>query len=237
MLSLRPGGQTRKKGHQFTFSTAALGNIGGMSKIVFACLTLAVMCLLALPAGAQTLYKWVDDNGVVHYGDSVPPEFADNEKEIVNKEGVTVDRLRGKLTEEELAEQQRLEEKRIQDELQARSDQALLATYLSVEEIELHRDRRIELFQAQSRVTELYLRNLHRRLNSLQEEMQRYRPYNEDPNAPLIDRDLMDDVKETRETIERHESNLLKYRADEKQIYARFENDIGRFKKLRGIDQ
>ena len=208
-----------------------------MSKTVFASLSLSVMCLLAMSAGAQTLYKWVDENGVVHYGDSVPPEFADNEKEIVNKEGITVDRLRGKLTEEELAEQKRLEEKRVQDALQARSDQALLATYLSVEEIQLHRDRRIELFQAQSRVTELYLRNLHRRLVSMEEEMQRYRPYNDDPNAPLINRELMDDVNATRETIERHESNLLKYRTDEKQIYARFESDIERFKKLRGMEE
>lgn len=206
-----------------------------MFKIVFASFLLSVMSL-ALPASAQTLYKWVDENGVVHYGDSVPPEFADNEKEIVNKEGVTVDRLRGKMTEEELAEQRRMEEQRLQEELQLRSDQALLATYLSVEEIELHRDRRIELFQAQSRVTELYLRNLHRRLDSLQEEMQRYRPYNEDPNAPLIDRDLMDDVNATKETIERHEGNLLKYQADEKRIHARFANDIARFKQLRGLN-
>ena len=207
-----------------------------MRKIFFAGLVFSVMSLPALSVQAQTLYKWVDENGVVHYGDSVPPEFADNEKEIVNKEGVTVDRLRGKMTEEELAEQKRLEELRIQKELQARSDQALLATYLSVEEIQLHRDRRIELFQAQSRVTELYLRNLHRRLDSLHTEMQRYRPYNDDPNAPLIDRELMDEVNTTKETIERHEGNLLRYRNDEQRIHARFANDIERFRQLRGID-
>ncbi|HEY5655326.1 MAG TPA: DUF4124 domain-containing protein [Woeseiaceae bacterium] len=207
-----------------------------MRKLFFAGLVFSVMSLPALSAQAQTLYKWVDENGVVHYGDSVPPEFADNEKEIVNKEGVTVDRLRGKMTEEELAEQKRLEELRIQKELQARSDQALLATYLSVEEIQLHRDRRIELFQAQSRVTELYLRNLHRRLDSLHTEMQRYRPYNDDPNAPLIDRELMDEVNTTKETIERHEGNLLRYRNDEQRIHARFANDIERFRQLRGID-
>jgi len=207
-----------------------------MRKIFFAGLVFSVMSLPALSVQAQTLYKWVDENGVVHYGDSVPPEFADNEKEIVNKEGVTVDRMRGKMTEEELAEQKRLEELRIQKELQARSDQALLATYLSVEEIELHRDRRIELFQAQSRVTELYLRNLHRRLDSLQTETQRYRPYNDDPNAPLIDRELMDEVNTTKEMIERHEGNLLRYRNDEQRIHARFANDIERFRQLRGID-
>ena len=48
----------------------------------------------------------------------------------------------------------------MQKELQMRADRALLATYQNVDEIVMHRDRRVELFQAQSRVTELYLRNL-----------------------------------------------------------------------------
>ena len=72
----------------------------------------------------------------------------------------------------------------MQKELQARADQALLATYLSVEEIVMHRDRRVELFQAQSRVTELYLRNLERRLTKLRSARPKsYQPYSEDPDA------------------------------------------------------
>ena len=60
------------------------------------------------------------------------------------------------------------------EKLQKRQDQALLATYLSVDEIIMHRDRRVELFQAQSRVTELYLRNLQRRLDNLRSEASRF---------------------------------------------------------------
>lgn len=199
-------------------------------------LTIALFLVPAL-AGAQShkLYKWVDSDGVIHYGDVVPPEFADNEKEVVNQEGVTVDHIRGKLTAEEIAEEQRLKQVREERELQRRSDMALLSTYLSVEEIIMHRDRRIELFQAQARVTELYLRNLRRRLVSLQVDATNYRPYNDDPNAPLIDPRLMDQINEAKETITRHEANLLRFRADEEKIAARFANDIVRFKNLKGI--
>lgn len=182
------------------------------------------------------VYKWVDEDGQIHYGDSVPPEYSDLPKQVLNEHAVTVDHLEGRKTEEQLLAEQKARELETQKELQRRADQALLATYLSVEEIVMHRDRRIELFQAQSRVTELYLRNLERRLSKLKREAARYRPYNEDPDAPLISQDLVTDINETKATIARHEKNLQKFRDDERQMVARFEGDINRFKALKGLD-
>jgi hypothetical protein len=182
------------------------------------------------------VYKWVDEDGQIHYGDSVPPEYSDLPKQVLNEHAVTVDHLEGRKTEEQLLAEQKAKELQTQKELQRRADQALLATYLSVEEIVMHRDRRIELFQAQSRVTELYLRNLERRLSKLKREAARYRPYNEDPDAPLISQDLVTDINETKATIARHEKNLQKFRDDERQMVARFEGDINRFKALKGLD-
>ena len=106
----------------------------------------------------QKVYKWVDNDGNVYYGDSIPVEFSERPKELLNEHGIKIQDLEGKKTAEQL-EQERLEnEVRVAQDLQRRADQALLQTYLSVDEIEMHRDRRVELFQAQSRVTELYLR-------------------------------------------------------------------------------
>lgn len=191
---------------------------------------------VALADTPQKLYRWVDKDGIVHYGDSVPAEYAEAEKQVLNDAGVTVEVLQGKKTPEELAEERRLEEERMQAELQRRADQALLATYLTIDEIKMHRDRRVELFQAQARVTELYLRNLQRRLDSLLEEASKFQPYSDDADAPLIDPDLAADVNETRETIERHEANLERFRSDEQNIVARFDNDIDRFKALKGLN-
>ena len=184
----------------------------------------------------QRLYRWVDDNGVVHYGDLVPPEYADVEKQVLNTRGVTIDIMRGKKTAEEVAEENRIAELRRQEELQRRQDEALLATYLSVDEIIMHRDRRIELFQAQSRVTELYLRNMMHRMAALREEASKYRPYSEDPDAQMIDPELAEDMLVTKATIKRHQANLARFREDEQNIVARFDGDIDRFKSLTGLN-
>ena len=197
-----------------------------------------VGCLAAGIAAAQTatLYRWVDEEGVVHYGDSIPAKYAGLERQVVNEHGITVGVIQAKKTEEELAEDARLEELRTEAEQQRRRDQALLATYLTIDEIEMHRDRRVELFQAQARVTELYLRNLQRRMDSLREEAAKFRPYSQDPEAPMIDPDLADEITRTRHTIARHEENLRKFETDEKNIVARFDGDIDRFKELKGLN-
>lgn len=197
---------------------------------------LLLLAPLASPAQEAKVYKWVDENGTLHYGDSIPARYAELPKEVLNEHGVTVENLEGKKTPEQI-EAERLEKERVAAiELQRRADQALLATYLSVDEILLHRDRRVELFQAQSRVTELYLRNLERRMSKLRNEASNFQPYSEDPEAPMIDGDLMEDLRLTKEVIVRHERNLKKFQADEQQIIARFDGDISRFKVLKGID-
>lgn len=197
----------------------------------------AVCLLLPLAASAQqrATYSWVDDDGHVHYGDSIPPEFADKAKNLLNEHGITVDVIRGKKTPEEIEAERIAAKLELQKELQLRADRALLATYQNVDEIEMHRDRRIELFQAQSRVTELYLRNLDRRLGQLKQESGRYRPYSSDPSAEMIDPKLIQEIKETEETISRHQRNLAKYQEEERSIIERFDGDIHRFRNLKGL--
>jgi hypothetical protein len=198
-----------------------------------------LVCLAHAAAFAgetDRVYKVVDEDGQIFYGDTIPPEYSDRPKEVLNEHAVTVDHLEGRKTEEQLVAEAKARELEMQKELQLRADKALLATYLSVEEIVMHRDRRIELFQAQSRVTELYLRNLERRLTKLKREAAKYRPYSEDPDAPLISEDLVADINETQSTIARHQKNLLKFQEDEAQMVARFEGDINRFKALKGLD-
>lgn len=206
-----------------------------MRKIV---LTGILTITLPLVAGADnhdTNYKWVDEDGVVHFSDKVPADAAEHKKEVVNVHGVTVGEIQGKKTEEE-KEAERIEAERMAAiEAQRIADQALLATYLSVEEILMHRDRRIELFKAQSKVTEMYLRGLERRLDGLRDEASGFSPYSEDPDAPMISDELASDLRKTRDTIERHQANLEKFQADEKEIIERFAGDISRFKKLKGI--
>jgi hypothetical protein len=182
------------------------------------------------------VYRWVDSDGIVHFDDNVPTEYAELPKQILNDHGITVANVRGKKTPEEIEAERKAKELGLQIELQQRADIALLATYLSEDEILMHRDRRVELYQAQARVTELYLRNLDTRLNELLIEASKFKPYSSDDDAPEIDASLAEDLMDTKNTIQRHQQNLSKYQTNEQQIIARFDGDIHRFRSLKGLD-
>ncbi|MEM8682074.1 MAG: DUF4124 domain-containing protein [Pseudomonadota bacterium] len=201
--------------------------------------TLAAFLVVSTSAAGATptgKYKWEDEDGNIVYSDKIPASEAEKDKAIVNDFGVTVETLDGKKSEAELrAEQERMarEEALL---AQRRADQALLNTYLTIEEIMLHRDRRVELWQAQARVTELYLRNLEREHTRLLRQASGFQPYSNDPNAQMIDPDLMKRINETKATIDRHLQNLDDYKEEEQEIRARFDGDIARFKRLKGLE-
>jgi len=205
-----------------------------MRFLIVATVSILLVPLASTASDYKRLYRWVDDTGVVHYGDTVPAKYADAEKQVLNNHGVIVDIMRGKRTAEQLAEESRINELRRQAKLQRRQDEALLATYLSVDEIILHRDRRVELFQAQSRVTELYLRNMMRRMATLRDEASYFRPYSVDPEAQMIDPELAEDILVTKATIKRHQANLARFREEGQSIIHRFDGDIVRFRTLTG---
>ena len=182
------------------------------------------------------VFQWEDTEGVMHYGDRVPPEYASTGHIILNKQGVEVDRVAAERTEEELAAARRLAELRA-EQLKARDkallrDKVLLSTYLSIEEIEALRDRRIELVAGQIRVTQIYLDNLRERLLKLEKEAQRFHPYSTNPDAPMIDQKLARELSDTLDSILLYEQNLARSLQEQDQLASKFAADIDRFREL-----
>jgi hypothetical protein len=207
---------------------------------------LAVLAI-ALPSltGAQPksgqpgkLYQWTDDKGVVHYGDSVPPEYAKADRNVLNNQGVHVGFEQGELTPEQRAEKARLaaeaEQAKHQREQIARRDKMLLETYISVSDIEDLRNRRLELLEGQIKVTELYLANLRKRLLTLQDEASNYKPYTARENAPQIPENLATDISRTAGSINLYEQTLSHTRSTQETVRNSFDDDIRRFKQLKG---
>ena len=199
------------------------------------------LCLLAgayLPAVGQTLYRWVDKDGVVHYGDSIPPEYATQDRDLLNSQGITVGSEQGEITPEERAEMDRIAaaEAAERDALmrQAQRDRMLLNTYLSVADIEDLRDRRLELIDSRIRVTEVYLSNLRNRLASLERDRGRYSPLSERKDAPPVPEDLVLDISRIEASIRLYEQTLNTTRDDRNQLYDAFALDIERFRELKG---
>ena len=46
---------------------------------------------LAADASAAEVYRWVDENGEVHYSESLPPNFQDQGHDVLNERGIVTD--------------------------------------------------------------------------------------------------------------------------------------------------
>jgi hypothetical protein len=207
--------------------------------------TLLVVAALALPSigsgqgsSGRRLYKWTDSNGVVHYDETVPPEYANLDRSVLNAQGVRVGFEEGEITEAERAvieaRERALEAERQAKAEVARRDRMLLETYLSVADIEDLRDRRLELLESQIKVTELYLGNLRKRLVGLQTEASDFKPYTTRTDAPQIPENLALDISRTTASISLYEQTLARTRLDQQALKSSFDEDIARFRELKG---
>jgi hypothetical protein len=181
------------------------------------------------------VYRWVDNQGVVHFGDQVPAEYAPIDREVLNQYGISVRTEQGALTEEEIAAQKKAEAEKKAALVAARRDEVLLSTYLSVEEIEALRDRRMELINGQYSVTTNYLQSLKEKLKQLQLEASKFKPYSKDPEAAPIDEKLAQELSDIVDSIALYEKTLVDTRNRQNRVVMAFDADIARFKELRGL--
>jgi hypothetical protein len=201
-------------------------------------LVVAAIALPSIGSAQQKLYKWTDANGRVYYSETVPPEYANRDRVVLNNHGVPVGTEEGEVTEAERAvnaerESREEAERKAKEEIQ-RKDRMLLETYISVADIEDLRDRRLELLESQIKINEVYLGNLRKRILELQAEASNFKPYSTRADAPQIPENLALDVSQTTSAITRYEQTLAQTRANQAAVKKSFDEDIARFRELKG---
>ena len=186
----------------------------------------------AASTNGRTLYKWVDEQGVTHYGDHIPPEYASQEQHIMNSQGVEISRLDAQKSADQMAAE---EQKRIEAQQSQNRDRNLLNTYASVQEIERLRDQRVTLLSDQIKVTSQFLEVLNGRLNKLRTASMHFKPYNNDAAAPPMPDQVAEDLVRVGNDIRTQQQNLHEKRSEEATMRKQFDSDIQRFKELKGI--
>jgi hypothetical protein len=201
--------------------------------ILCAATALALPGFAASPANSgRVVYKWVDQQGVTHYGDHIPPEYAAQEQHVMNAQGVEIDRLDAQKTPEQLAVD---DQKKAEAEQSRNRDRNLLNTYASVQEIERLRDQRVTLLSDQIKVTSQFLEVLNGRLKKLRAGSLYYRPYSSDPKAPAMPDQFAEDLVRVGNDIRTQEQNLSEKHSEVTTMSKQFESDIARFKELKVI--
>lgn len=211
-----------------------------LQKIRFSILLATGIAVLSVQgAYAENVYKWIDDDGVTHYGDSIPPNYATRQHSILNEQGVEIKVVGGALSSEDLqqlkAQAEAAEKAREEDAAAVIRDRVLLSTYLSVDEIVALRDRRVELVQAQIQVTKLYLNNLRSKLEGLEQEAQRYSQQNMGEKALPLDEKLARELADTIDSIMLYDKTLKDSEAEQLRLQKKFIGDINRFLELKQL--
>lgn len=188
----------------------------------------ALCAVFSLHAEAK-LYKWLDNNGTTHYGETIPPEYA-------NKEAVKLEDGRIKKREDKhekdvqkaalkdpVAEKARIEAER--------HDNALVNTYSSEQEIDLARERNLQQVEARRDSNTTLLQSANANLVGLQKELE---------NATKLGRkgtkaQLEAEVAQAGERISRLQKDLDANTRELETVKARYAADKERYRELRGF--
>jgi len=175
-------------------------------------------------------YRWVDEQGVVHYGDHIPPQYASQDRAILNSQGVEVGHLDAPKTPTEEAAAARAREALMK---QKQHDAFLVSTYTSVKDIEALRNERLEQLKGQRAAAEQYVESLRVRLNSLQSRAMAFQPYSKD--ARRMPDDLAENLVRTVNELHVQGSALTAQGAQEAALRSQFQDDIERYRELHAI--
>jgi hypothetical protein len=203
-----------------------------MSRI--ATLSMLFVLLVGIVGTAQAkLYRWVDEEGNVHYSDRVPPAAAEKERKVLNEEGRTIERHQRAKTREEVEQQRRSEQQIIEEarrrEEQQRQDRMLLMTFTTAEDLEHVRDDRVAAVDAQIMILDEKLERLRKARADLDAQAAKLT----EGGQAMISDDLNQRLQRNEAEIGRSEAYLESRRAERQAIVDKFNADLERFKELK----
>ena len=185
----------------------------------------------SLPATAK-LYKWVDDKGTTHYGETIPPEYANKDRAELNKSGRLIKKIEVPTPAERQAQEQ-ADAKKLADEKAAvekkRRDMTLTSTYSNVKEIDLARNRNLQQVNARINNNNSQLKLANDNLLGLQKESEGYTRANKQ-----IPASLQEDLQESQARVDKLRQNLEKSLAEKAAVEARYDADKVRYQELTG---
>jgi|HubBroStandDraft_1064217.scaffolds.fasta_scaffold06663_5 hypothetical protein len=186
----------------------------------------------ASSSGHGVAYRWVDDQGVVHYGDHVPAQDTAKDRVILNSRGVEVGHLEAQRSAEQIAADERVRAAALKKK---EHDSFLLTTYTSVKDIESLRDLRLGQLRGQSAAAAQYVESLRSRLTSLQTRALAYKPYTSRTDARRMPDDLAENLVRTVNELRVQSSAYAAKSAEESELRAQFQADIERYRELNTV--
>jgi flagellar biosynthesis chaperone FliJ len=210
------------------------GAVFGRGAISSLAITLALLLLatsiLLVPSARAVTYKWVDDQGTVHYTDKIPPEAINKGSIELNKQGVPIKKTDPALSPEQRRAREAEDERtrqaaKIRDEIQ-RKDRALLQTYTTESEIDLSKKRALGTIDGQIQSAQGYIATLNKRKEEI---ATRVAALGGKPTPAALEREITN----VDEELDKQADLIAVKRKEMVAVTARYDADKQRWRELR----
>ncbi len=192
------------------------------------CVVAGVVLCVAFSLNAEAkLYKWVDADGVTHYGETIPPEYAGRDTKMLDKGRVTdrddsFDDNKKKATKKETAEDKAAKEAR-------RKDEALLNSFTNEKEIDLARDRALLQIEARINSFTTLIKSAQANLDDLHKEYDK-----RTAQKMKIPESLTEDITEAEARVAKLQKDLENNQKEFQAVTDRYASEKQRFLELKG---
>lgn len=201
------------------------------SRKLVAAAAIAILLGAAAPVQAK-MYKWVDENGQVHFGDRIPDQYLIKEHKELNEEGVVVKHKDAAKTREELAEARRLEAERKKAEQerqkQEQRDRVLLDTYTTERDLIVARDSRLEAVDSQIKLSQSIIDDSTKNIETLEKKIRKIKSIPRE-----VPQDLYKRLDIEKKQVEVQKGNRASHIQRREEIAQQFNDYITRFKELK----
>jgi len=197
-------------------------------------ITAIMLVLVSSQPALAKMYKWVDEKGVTHYGDSIPPQYAPRGSSELSKGGTVIKKTDAALTPEQIKAKEDAEAKKKEDAKnaveQARKDKALLDSYTNEKEIDMARERNLQLTDVAIQGTQTRLKPAQAKLDGLRRHVEAIKKSKRPVPADIAE-DLLDAEKAVAQL-----NNEIKLKLQEKEtIRAKYEAEKAHYRELKHL--
>jgi hypothetical protein len=186
------------------------------------------------PLSAQQLYRWVDDQGNIHYSDVMPPTEIEKGHTQLSPQGLRVRTVPPAKTPEEIQRERELERLRAQQqrmlEQQRADDRVLLNTFQSVDDLIMTRDGNLSDIDTMIQFKKGNIRRQQEWLVQLRADAADLERKGETVPDALKQR-----IASTERAIEEALAAIVEREQQKQEIRAKFDRDLKRLRQLKNL--
>ena len=196
---------------------------------LFIITSILLSCSFAVQA---KMYKWVDENGQMHFGDKIPVQYQVKAHDEINESGAVVNHREAEKTIEQKAAAARAERERkrlaLIEKKKQQLDRVLLDTYTTERDLLVARDSRLDAAASQIQLAESIIDDSNKKIESMEKQV-----VSIEASQRVVPDSLYKRIENEKHQVEVQTKVMEKNIVRRDEIAAQFNGYISRFKELK----